>query len=163
MSNKQWNSWNSGNGTPSLERAVRNLNPKAKQAMWAATDSGVIARGTWNGCAFNAAGDATGTTGIKSVQRAAEAFDLSESVVQTFIGAWDHSYSQGDANTVLRDTLTKVGLFTEAGVGRGKRVVSRTLHKNQQEALMEAFEAQMEADEVEAVCEATSLMELVSA
>ena len=116
----QWGAGNIGGLSP-LESAVYQLNPQAKQAMYAAAQKSIINKGTWNGCAFNAAGKENGDY-ITSTTYAAEVFGLDESAVAIFINAWDSGSEDTEA---LKEILVRVGLYTEAGSPKPKRVMFR--------------------------------------
>lgn len=106
-----------------LEAAVQALNSKTKQAFYAAAKSQVIHQGTWNGCAFNAAGKVVGDENVSSYSKAAEVFELPVQKVQDFITAWDSFQASGEyeATNKLLEILDKVGLFTEPNTGKPKR------------------------------------------
>lgn len=97
-----------------LAGVIAPLPPAVKQAFYAAANKGPIARGTWDGCAFNAGGKEVGNNGISSFQAAAQAFGISEYKVSAFISVWDRDIpgSDNEATQILRDTIEKVGLFT---------------------------------------------------
>lgn len=104
--------------SPSLEAAVKQLNPKAKQAMYAASQKGKIAKKTWNGCAFNAGGkEVEPGLHISSMGVAAQVFDLEYQVVRNFIQAWD---SSSETTEDLKEILVKVGLYTEPNENKPK-------------------------------------------
>lgn len=114
----------SGSDT-SFEHSVAMLPPKVKQAFYTvAQRKGVLSRGTWNGCAFNAAGGELGQE-IKSVATAMQVFGASKFVVESFIRAWDqtkfrHGWERDfTATAKLMSLLEKIGLNTppaQAGV-----------------------------------------------
>ena len=147
----------------SLERAIAQLNPKAKQAMYGAARAQTIHKGTWNGCAFNAAGMQLGGTineSVQSVQRAAEVFDLPAPVVQRFISAWDALPGDDkEATEILVASIEKIGLFSEPGTVI-KKVIRKTLYHNVEKKLLEELEKKItEApDTVEGICEAGDLL-----
>jgi hypothetical protein len=99
-----------------LFTAIQNLNAKARQAFYgAALAKGQIEQGTWNGCAFNAAGDYVGVPDIHSYEAAATTFGLTPYVVSKFIEAWD-AYRPTDGRNAtehLIEMLEKVGLFKD--------------------------------------------------
>lgn len=77
---------------PPLMSAVYSLNAKAKQAFFgAARRHGILTRGTWNGCAFNAGSLEIGSIGVGTTPDAAKAFGVTEYTVHKFITAWDGS------------------------------------------------------------------------
>ena len=113
----------------SLKGAVNRLSPKAKQAFYAAALSGPINRGTWNGCAFNAAGEDMGRH-VRSYIAAAELFEMSIGGVKEFIYYWDnfrHDLSNTDATDLLKDYLLESGLYESSDPTLGTFVV--TIHK----------------------------------
>lgn len=116
----QWGAGNIGGLSP-LESAVHQLNPQTKQAMYAAAQKRIISKGTWDGCAFNAAGKEKGFD-IGSVGYAARLFDLPGDVVANFISEWDSGPEDTEA---LKEILVKVGLYTEPGTPKPKRVMFR--------------------------------------
>src|SRR3954454_13260176 len=96
-----------------LVPVVRPLSAAGKQAMYRATNNGVIKRRTWDGCAFNRAGTELGTV-ITTRRQAAAAFDTTPAVISRFISVWDQLPGSNDRCTqLLRDALEEVGLFTE--------------------------------------------------
>jgi len=97
----------------SLVPVVRPLSPKGKQALYAAANSGALKRRTWDGCAFNQAGNLLGES-VQSRRRAAQVFDTTPAVVSHFISVWDQLPGSNEACTqLLRDAIEEVGLFTE--------------------------------------------------
>lgn len=124
--------FSSRQGRPdTLFGAVERLSPKAKQAFYAASLDGPIARGTWNGCAFNAGGSAIGED-VRSLRAAAVAFEMSQKDVSNFIHLWDNfkEANDVDATDKLREFLLEVGLHTQpAGKATGTFVV--TVHKSE--------------------------------
>ena len=113
----------------SLKGAVNRLSPKAKQAFYAASISGPINRGTWNGCAFNAGGDILGED-VRNFDAAAVVFEMKVHDVQSFIQQWDTfrlDLSNVDATDLLRDYLLESGLYETSSGSVGTFVV--TLHK----------------------------------
>lgn len=112
-------------GNP-LVPVVRLLTPKGKQAMYAATNSEVLRRRTWDGCAFNQAGTMVGEK-VSNRRRAAKAFDTSPHVVARFIAVWDElPGSDATCTALLRDAILEVGLFTEPSSGAGRGVSRST-------------------------------------
>lgn len=93
-----------------LSRVVGNLPPSARSAMYAAAEKGVIKRGTWNGCAWNAAGAHHGLE-TRSVNAAARQFNCSPQVVSDFIQVWDRLRgSNTSCTSILKDAIEKVGI-----------------------------------------------------
>lgn len=123
---------------------IRKMTPKAKQAMYAAASKSLLRRGTWDGCAFNAAGKAVTSQHITSTDKAGKAFGMHSNIVSEFIGVWDHSsnyLNDAEATEALKEAILKVGLFTGAGNTIRVRISRVTVNKNQQEAERDAFEA----------------------
>lgn len=113
----------------SLKGAIDRLSPKAKQAFYAASLSGPIHRGTWNGCAFNVGGKEIGND-VYSIETAAIVFEMKPVDVSNFISYWDnfrHDLSNVDATDLLRDYLLESGLYEANDSTLGTFVVS--LHK----------------------------------
>ena len=143
------NSWQSRNwganelgATPSsLEGVVGKLNPAAKQAMYAAANKGLIARKTWDGCAFNAGGLEVGKN-VSSYLAAANAFGLDQSVVENFIYCWDGlEGSDYEATEALKEAILKAGLFTEVNESKGRRILRETVYKSFETRKLEEFNA----------------------
>jgi hypothetical protein len=89
------------------------LSSQGKQALYAATNNGSLKRGTWKGCAFNAAGRVVGER-ITSSARAAQVFDTTPQVMSAFIAVWDGLRgSDHRCTALLREAILTVGLFTE--------------------------------------------------
>lgn len=157
----KWGSDGFASGS-SLEGTIRQLNPKAKQAMYGAARANTIKKRTWNGCAFNAAGMQLGGSineTISSSERAAEVFGLSVSVVHKFISAWDALPGTDEESTKeLIQTLEKVGLFSEASETRLARTIRVTLYKSLESELRDQLEAAFEEETIEGVCEARELL-----
>lgn len=98
-----------------LARAVAALNVQTKQAMFAAATKRSIKRGTWSGCAFNAAGIEENRAVSTTIQ-AAQVFGLPEHVVSRFIMAWDQTVrnmSEAEANELLKNLLTDSNLHED--------------------------------------------------
>lgn len=109
-----------------LVPVVRPLTPTAKQALYAATNTGDLQRRTWDRCAFNAAGRFVGTS-IRSRRRAAAAFGITRGQVGRFIAAWDALPGSNDeCTTLLRDAIQEVGLFTEPPPTRRRALLTST-------------------------------------
>lgn len=152
-----------------LEKVVADLNPAAKQAMYAAANKGLIRRGTWDGCAFNAGGYEVGDNNVTSYFAAAKAFGLDEKKVVNFIRVWDGL--NGDDETCtnrLKAAILAAGLYTEPGESSSRRILRQTIYKSQETQMREKFEAQI-ADldmsdlENEQVMQIKGVSELLSA
>jgi hypothetical protein len=157
----KWGSEGFASGS-NLEASIRLLNPKAKQAMYGAARAKTIHKGSWNGCAFNAAGMQVGGSineHITSIDRAAEVFGVSQNVVQKFISAWDKLPGSDEESTQeLIHTLEKVGLFSEASETRLARKIRVTLYKSLESELRDQLEEAFENESIEGVCEARELL-----
>lgn len=137
-----------------LEGVVRKLSPKAKQAMYAAADKQLIARGTWDGCAFNAGSLEIADQGVHSFASAAELFEMKASDVQNFIQVWDQTQgSDEQATERLREAILKAGLFTEPGEKKAARVLRETVYKSQEERMKEEFDSLVSSLDVDCVDE----------
>jgi hypothetical protein len=122
----------------SLEGVVNQLPPNVKQAMYAAANRGLIKRGTWAGCAFNAAADGA----VQGFEAAASFFDCPVNLVYDFVRVWDRVYGTDEEATIkLKDALLKAGLFAVPGESRGRRVMRETVWKSQETRMREEFEA----------------------
>lgn len=103
-----------------LEKAVKQLSVTAKQAMYVAgTEALKQGRGlrsmTWQGCAFNAAGQVHNKRNVSSSREAAYLFKMPVQYVAQFITTWDSMGGSGAdvARTkYLLDLLDRVGLCT---------------------------------------------------
>lgn len=162
--------WGTTGGTTvpiELFNVVKNLTPKAKQAMYAAASKQTINKGTWDDCAFNAAGDTLGDMNINSYEAAAEVFDMDVADVQHFIEVWDSTDRTTHGTAALKATLDYVGLFTEVGdpsiveptpLPNGTVVLAVRIFTSAETKNREAFEALMEANNVELTDEACELL-----
>ena len=102
-----------------LVEVVRPLPAKGRRALYAAANAGELRRGTWEGCAFNRAGDAVGLP-VRSRGEAAYALGTSPEVVREFVDVWDRLWGSNRRCTMLlRDALEHVGLFDEDERGGG--------------------------------------------
>lgn len=149
-----------------LDQVVAKLNPKTKQAMYAAANKGLIRRGTWDGCAFNAAGHEVEAS-IASIGKASQTFELSESVVSNFIDVWDRL--QGDdeeATDKLKGAILKAGLFSETNESNGRRFLRETVYRSYENRMKDQFEQMVEGldmnDETDLVFDIHSAAELLS-
>lgn len=117
--------WHSGAPSSSLTQAVARLSVLAKQAMYAAAKKGLIERGTWDGCAFNKAGEETGKY-VHSSSAAAAAFDMPVQDVQVFIKCWDQTsqyMNPQEARQSLIEAIEASGICTPPSTNRRTRVV----------------------------------------
>lgn len=149
------------NQSTPLGAAIAQLNSKAKQAMFAAASHRTIRRGTWNGCAFNAAGAEEGSSEVISVARAAEAFGCSPKTVKRFIHAWDATsgdMTDQEATNYLK-TLLSQDLFSdpEEYKKHQKEIGSFVVYESL-ETRMKKFEEQFETDTVPLTDEALELL-----
>lgn len=91
-----------------LGRSVNNLSEKARKAMLGAIEKfGTIARGTWDGCAWNAACEVMGISNVGSSRQASEVFpDDSSGSISEFIHYWDKlPGTDEEATALLREYL----------------------------------------------------------
>lgn len=138
--------WGSrGTGNP-LTSVVRALPPHVRQAMLVASKKGLIARGTWDGCAFNAASKLGGEN-VGSVAEAARVFGCSQAVVNNFIGKWDkftvgnppRKPSDQEANRLLVEAINEVGTHTP--IKGTKRVIRGYAYKSEATKFAEQLES----------------------
>jgi hypothetical protein len=140
---------------------VKLLSVKAKKAMYAASQKGLIKRGTWDGCAFNAAGGIMGEgDSVASFGRAAEIFDMPISSVQAFITVWDGiGGSDEHANRLLVEALTETGLAVPPGQTRGKRIIRGYAYKSEATKFQEQLESgELTVDMIPGCSEAIQLL-----
>lgn len=132
-----------------LEDIIQEFPSGLKQAMFAAASRTTIARNTWNGCALNAAGIEVGKSeNISSFAAASKAFGITQALAQMFVHCWDNMKGTDEECTqILRDTITKVGLFVEPG-HKPPRVIKKKVFESQQAQLQKQFEALMESNSV---------------
>jgi hypothetical protein len=90
----------------SLQGIVGQFPPNLKQAMFAAAKRGGLQKGTWSGCAFNAAGTEIGRV-VQGTGMASQVFGVSPDLVDRFISFWDNSTT---TSYELADILLKAGL-----------------------------------------------------
>lgn len=162
--------WGAGElGTAStLEHVVSKLNPKTKQAMYAAANKGLIRRGSWDGCAFNAGGMEVGAT-VRTSHTAAATFNLPVETVSNFIKVWDGlPGSDEEATEALKEAILKAGLFAEANESSGRRILRETVYKSYETKMREKFEEMVqgldiEDSEHELVSDMKEVAELLSA
>lgn len=144
----------------SLSNAVAALPVAAKKAMYAAASARTIRRGTWNGCAFNAAGIEVGNSQIQSIAAAAKQFGCTYAVVQRFIRYWDslQAVDNDEATGILREKLEEVGLFTEPA--DRIKVVSYSVWRDEQRAAVQDFVKELEENDFlcEGLAEANELL-----
>lgn len=169
----QYRDWGTGDYTNSsgglLIDVVRPLPPNVKQAMFAAAEHRLISRGTWDGCAFNAAGGVIAEKlasmdsrmYVHSTSDAATVFGISPNLVQRFITVWDGLPGTDDECTQqLKDALEEVGLFSDPNERRGKRIIRTMLYKSEQTRLREEFDKLVEDIKVPNMAEAAELLSL---
>lgn len=132
-----------------FENSVRWLTPAAKQAFYAAAASRTIKRRTWNGCAFNAGGEEIGIRDINSIQAAADAFDIPVKSVSNFIHQWDSLIGSDDeCNTMLRNAIVKVGLFSPRGTLRLRKLVFADRMDEKENAVFEQIDRYVSDPEI---------------
>lgn len=161
MTTFQSRNWGEGNfrqGNGALEGVVNQLPPNVKQAMYAAANRGLIKRGTWNGCAFNAGSLEVAKTQDEclavSTTSAAKFFGITPELVNTFITRWDALQGTDEECTDrLKKAILDVGLFTEPGESKGRRVLRTTVWKSEETRMREKFEAMVEGLDLEASAE----------
>lgn len=126
-----------------LEHAVRKLSAKAKQAFHAAATRQEIARGTWDGCAFNAGSKELGEN-VASVDAAARLFEMEERDVSRFIDLWDTSKFSTDeeATRKLKQLLEDADLFADPGFA-GRTFVT-VVHESDVTKDKKVFDAMVE-------------------
>ena len=103
-------------GRNPLVPVVQALPARGRRALYAAANGGQLRRGTWNGCAFNRAGDVLGTP-VRSRGEAALALGTTPDVIRRFLEVWDRLWgSNRYCTALLRDALEHAGLFDENDV-----------------------------------------------
>ncbi|MGH9040392.1 MAG: hypothetical protein ACRDZ3_09180 [Acidimicrobiia bacterium] len=107
---------------------VRQFPAQGRRALYAAANSGLLRRGSWEGCALNRAGAAVGLP-VRSRGEAAYAFDTTPEIARQFVEVWDRLWGSNRRCTqMLRDAIEQAGLFEdEAGLpvdAQGKITVS---------------------------------------
>ena len=103
-------------GRNPLVPVVQALPARGRRALYAAANSGQLRRGTWNGCAFNRAGEMLGTT-VRSRGEAALALGTTPDVIRRFLEVWDRLWgSNRYCTAMLRDALEYAGLFDDDDV-----------------------------------------------
>jgi hypothetical protein len=132
-----------------LEEIIEEFPSGLKQAMFAAASHGIIKRHTWNGCALNAAGIEVGSPKeVRSFLTAAKAFNITASQAKLFVAFWDAMPGSDEHCTnFLRETIEKVGLFSEPGQ-KPPRILKKKVYESQQTQLRNQFETLMAANQV---------------
>ncbi len=103
-------------GRNPLVPVVQALPARGRRALYAAANGGQLRRGTWNGCAFNRAGDVLGTP-VRSRGEAALALGTTPDAIRRFLEVWDRLWgSNRYCTALLRDALEHAGLFDEDDV-----------------------------------------------
>ena len=106
-----------------MRYVVGKLSDSAKKAMYAAASRGMIARGTWNGCAFNKAG-IEHRQAITNTQAAADLFNMRETDVSRFISTWDAlDCDDVQANRYLIEAIEESFQQPQAAAVKGRRVI----------------------------------------
>jgi len=142
-----------------LEQAVTLLPARVRQAFYgAAMRKGIIARKTWNGCAFNAGsleneiqgkkieGKLEVTQGVAGYTSAAEVFNISPYKVSRFISAWDTSPYASDklATEALVEILERIGIFNDPDKPTVKIVTHTVYEGNMTDAqLLASFKEEL--------------------
>lgn len=96
-----------------LVPVVRQFPAQGRRALYAAANSGLLRRGSWEGCALNRAGAAVGRP-VRSRGEAAYAFDTTPEIARQFVEVWDRLWGSNRRCTqMLRDAIEQAGLFDE--------------------------------------------------
>ena len=169
----QYRDWGAGDFTNShgglLIDVVRPLPPNVKQAMYAAAQHNLIRRGTWDGCAFNAAGaivaeklsNVNTRFYVHSTSDAAKVFAINPNLVQRFITVWDGlPGTDEEATSQLKAALEEIGLFSDPNERKSKRVIRTMLFKSEETKMREQFDKLVENLEVPNMAEAAELLSL---
>lgn len=98
-----------------LEAAVQALPEHVRTAMFISANKQTIRRGTWEGCAFNAASGMTGD------HINAAYFEIPYTLVVKFIKAWDRSWTIWPSNVDATEALKRILL--EAGINQDLKVI----------------------------------------
>lgn len=133
----------------SLFSATAALKPDTRKAFYQAIAAkGHIKQGTWNGCAFNAAGEvAKNNSNVGSFTVAAVTFGEPLKRVETFIRNWDQFVSE-DATAVLKQILEEIGFDNaatyaaegEVYVKKPTRIVRKRVFTSYETALFEELQ-----------------------
>jgi len=155
---RNWGESNFRQRNDSFEGIVQMLPPNVKQAMYAAANRGIIRRGTWNGCAFNAGSIeiANGREDCLAVSTvsAAKFFGISEDLVQRFITRWDSLQGTDTQCTEqLKAAILEAGLFSDPDEPKGRRIMRQTVWKSEETRLREKFEELVEGLDLNASAE----------
>lgn len=148
MSNWGSENFRVGKSSPGSLQDVINQFPKSlKQAMYAAASTRLIKRGTWSGCALNAAGDEIGVN-ANSTSNAASAFNIPDQLVTSFISKWDKLQGTDEECTKrLKIMLEDANLFEEPQeaeeVRTGKKIVSVVVYEDQRKKFDELVQAEL--------------------
>ena len=109
--------------TNPLVPVVRPLPVRARQAMYAAAEKDLIARKTWNGCAWNAAGKIAGVNHVSSYEAAANVFECDVALVERFISKWDGlKGSDARCTALLKAAIEEVGITSNVPTGLVKSI-----------------------------------------
>lgn len=123
-----------------LQRVVDPLPTRARSAMYAAAQKGLIKRGTWDDCAWNAASIIEGQP-ASSTQAASQVFDCPPRLVDNFIQVWDGlSGSDHRCTQLLIDAIESVGVTENRPVGMA-RVIRGTVYKSADTKFKEQLDA----------------------
>lgn len=128
-----------------IQSLLFKFSPELKQAIYAASHNLEMAKGTWDGCVMNAAGNliSGGSVKVNSTSRASQVFGVNSALVQQFINLWD---SSALTTTELREMVLKTGLFKPAAK---RTVFSVVTHDNERDADKRKFESIMEQEDFE--------------
>lgn len=143
-----------------LYDVIAEFPPSLKQAMYAAANKGIIHRHTWNDCGLNAAGKELNIQGVASFEKASRAFGITVAQAKWFVKLWDGMQGSDELCTeTLKDTILRVGLFTEPGKLE-PRIIRKRVFESQVKVDAE-FEKIVEANEVPYTEEASELLQLI--
>jgi hypothetical protein len=147
-----------------LQAVTKALPENVQAAFLIAAKKGTIKQGTWDGCAFNAAGQVVDPTGnVNSFSKAAALFKCDPNLVSKFIGVWDthHSVANSTPTLDLIKCLTSEKSFIDPEAK--KREMTIVVYASTLKALSTAFdEGELSELLMEEICP-TEFRELVSA
>jgi hypothetical protein len=93
-----------------LDDVVATFPAPARAALYAATTTGQLRRGTWHGCPLNRAGQELGVP-VQSRGEAAFALGVTPETARQFIEVWDRLWGSPRRRAkLLRDALTRLPL-----------------------------------------------------
>jgi hypothetical protein len=128
-----------------LQDLIGEFPVKLKQAMFSAASHGPIRRGTWTGCALNAAGVEL-EKAVYSPETASETFGITHAQAVLFIECWDRmDGSNEECTEKLREMIEQEGLFRNPGE-KVPRIIRVKVYEDQQKKLREQFDMLMVAN-----------------